>query len=157
MFYHFLIHLFAYEFVYDESPQDTLNDKHFDKYLNYLLNQSYILSNDDKQTFQINPNYSQQISVIVQPFEQYARAYLTIYEQENTVAESNLSTIIKLYQKQLLTKLDPLNISSILASSSNVINNALRVLNQKTSNIADIQFVLRKIFPLTSTNLRAKL
>ncbi|CAF4365025.1 unnamed protein product, partial [Adineta steineri] len=122
-YYHFFVHLFAYEFVYDQFPMDNMNDIYFDKYLSYWITMNYLIPSDNS-TYQINSNFLQQISLITSPFEQYARAYLLIYEQENLSSEKNLSILIKIYQKALLTKLDPNNIISILASSSNVISNA---------------------------------
>jgi hypothetical protein len=113
----------------------------------------------NNSTYKINPNYSQQISLITSPFEQYARAYLLIYEQESILSEKNLSILLKLYQKNLLTKIDAQNIISILASSSNVINNALRTLNSsnRSKSLSDLRHMLTNIFQPMSTQLRAKL
>lgn len=158
MTYNFFVHLFAYEFVYDQFPTDDNNDKYFDKYLSYWLTKNY-LSSLNNTTYKINSDYLQQISLIVNPFEQYARAYLLIYEQENISSEKNVSVLVKLYQKNLLIKLDTQNIISILASSSNVINNALRVLNSsnKSKVLSDLRRILTKILQPMSTHLRAKL
>jgi hypothetical protein len=158
MDYNFFIHLFAYEFVYDEFPINDINDKHFDEYLLYWIKKNYLL-NMNNSTYKINPNYSQQISLITSPFEQYARAYLLIYEQESILSEKNLSILLKLYQKNLLTKIDAQNIISILASSSNVINNALRTLNSsnRSKSLSDLRHMLTNIFQPMSTQLRAKL
>jgi len=158
MTYNFFIHLFAYEFVYDEFPVNDINDKYFDEYLSYWIKKNYLL-NMNNSTYKINLNYSQQISLITSPFEQYARAYLLIYEQENISSEKNLSILLKLYQKNLLNKIDSQNIISILASSSNVINNALRTLNSsnRSTTLSDLRHMLTNIFQPMSTQLRAKL
>lgn len=160
MIYHFFVHLFAYEFVYDEFPIDNNNnnDKYFDKYLSYWLKKNYLISLDNL-TYKINSDYIQQISLITNPFEQYARAYLLIYEQENQSLEKTSSVLVKIYQKNLLNKLDTLNIISILASSSNVISNALRTLNSsnKSNILFDLRRILTKILQPISTYLRAKL
>jgi len=108
-----------------------MNDRYFDKYLSYWITTNYLLPLSNS-TYKINENFLQQISLITTPFEQYARAYLLIYEQENLSPEKNLSTLIKVYQKTWLIKLDSNNIISILASSSNGINNALRALNSSS-------------------------
>ncbi|CAF1355527.1 unnamed protein product [Adineta steineri] len=157
-YYHFFVHLFAYEFVYDQFPMDNMNDIYFDKYLSYWITMNYLIPSDNS-TYQINSNFLQQISLITSPFDQYARAYLLIYEQENLSSEKNLSILIKIYQKALLTKLDPNNIISILASSSNVISNALRTLNFTTKSkiLSELRHMLTKIFQPKSTHLRAKL
>ncbi|CAF3742024.1 unnamed protein product [Adineta steineri] len=157
-YYHFFVHLFAYEFVYDQFPMDNMNDINFEKYLSYWITMNYLIPSDNS-TYQINSNFLQQISLITSPFEQYARAYLLIYEQENLSSEKNLSILIKIYQKALLTKLDPNNIISILASSSNVISNALRTLNFTTKSkiLSELRHMLTKIFQPKSTHLRAKL
>ncbi|CAF1347772.1 unnamed protein product [Adineta steineri] len=157
-YYHFFVHLFAYEFVYDQFPMDNTNDIYFDRYLSYWITMNYLIPSDNS-TYQINSNFLQQISLITSPFEQYARAYLLIYEQENLSSEKNLSILIKIYQKALLTKLDPNNIISILASSSNVISNALRTLNFTTKSkiLSELRHMLTKIFQPKSTHLRAKL
>jgi len=137
---------------------NDMNDSYFDKYLSYWITTNYLvpLSNS---TYKINENFFQQISLITTPFEQYARAYLLIYEQENLSSERNSSTLIKVYQKNLLTKLDSNNIISILAASSNVINNALRTLNStnKSNTLSELRHMLTKRFQTLSTHLRAKL
>jgi hypothetical protein len=158
MTYNFFIHLFAYEFVYDKFPIDDINDEYFDKYLSYWLTNNYLLSMNNS-TYKINSDYLQKISLITSPFEQYARAYLLIYEQENISSEKNLSILVKLYQKNLLAKLDTQNIISILASSSNVINNALRTLNSsnKSNTLFEFRRMLTKILQPISIQLRAKL
>ena len=157
-YYNFFIHLFAYEFVYDRFPGDNLNDSHFDRYLNYWINNTYLLQTNHS-TYYINPQYLQQISLITNPFEQYARAYLLIYEQEISSSEKNSATLIKLYQKNLLSQLDPMNIISTIASSSNVLGNALRTLNNtsQSKNSAELRHILAKLFSTNSTPLRAKL
>ncbi len=153
IYYQFFIHLFAYEFVYDQFPEDNLNDQYFDKYLSYWTTKNYLIVHNS--TYTVNQKYHQQISLITNPFEQYARAYLLIYEQENIPLEKNLSTLIKLYQKSLLSKLDSQNIISILASSSNVLNNALRTLNANEKS--KVRHMLTKLFQPISIHLRAKL
>ena len=157
-FYNFFIHLFAYEFVYDRFPGDNLDDQHLDQYLNYWLSKNYLLVNNHS-AYYINPQYLQQISLITCPFEQYARAYLLIYEQEINSSEKNSATLIKLYQKNLLTQLDQLNIITILASSSNVLGNALRTLQttSQAKNSYELRRTLTSLFPRVSTQLRAKL
>ncbi|CAF3150372.1 unnamed protein product [Rotaria socialis] len=157
-YYHFFIHLFAYEFVYDQCPVDNIDDQYFDRYLTYWINKNYIF-HIDESTFKINSNFLQQISLITSPFEQYARAYLLIYEQGNNLTETSLSVSTKVYQKNLLTKLDSQNIINILASSSNVISNALRTLNSSNASktLSEIRHILTKIFQPVSIHLRAKL
>ena len=110
-------------------------------------------------TYKINANFLQQISLITSPFEQYARAYLLIYEQENQMTEKNPSVLTKLYQKRLLTQLDAQNIVSVLASSSNVISNALRTLksSNRSTMLRELRQVLMKIFQPMAVHLRAKL
>lgn len=158
--YHFFIHLFAYEFVYDRFPADDLNDEHFDQYLSHWLRVSYLVPLDNS-TYKINPAFHQQISLLTSPFEQYARAYLLIYELDNLSSEKNLSALIKTYQKTLLAKLQSTDVVSVLASSSNVISNALRTLNfsTKSKTLADVRTMLSNIFPSRSPSapLRAKL
>ncbi|CAF0897903.1 unnamed protein product [Rotaria sp. Silwood1] len=157
-YYHFFIHLFAYEFVYDKFPIDNIDDKYFDKYLSYWIKKNYLLYINES-TYEINKNFLEQISLITSPFEQYARAYLLIYEQENILKEKNLSILIKIYQKNLLTKIDSQNIISILASSSNVISNALRTLNisHTSTTLSQVRYMLTKIFQPISIHFRAKL
>jgi hypothetical protein len=137
---------------------DDINDKYFDKYLSYWMVKNYLLPVNNS-TYKLNPNLLQEISLIISPFEQYARAYLSIYEQENALSEKNLSVLVKVYQKNLLTKLDPQNIVSILASSSNVISNALRTLNSsnKSKTLSELRQMLTKLFQPMSIHLRAKL
>jgi len=137
---------------------NDMNDSYFDKYLSYWITTNYLLPLSNS-TYKINENFLQQISLITTPFEQYARAYLLIYEQENLSSERNSSTLIKVYQKNLLTKLDSNNIISILAASSNVINNALRTLNStnKSNTLSELRHMLTKRFQPLSTHLRAKL
>jgi hypothetical protein len=153
IYYNFFIHLFAYEFVYDQLPENNLNDQYFDKYLLYWIKKNYLIMNNS--TYQINRNYSQQISLIINPFEQYARTYLLIYEQDYISLENNYSTLIKLYQKNLLTKVDSQNIISVLASSSNILTNALRTLN--TNDKSKLRHMLTELFQPMSIHLRAKL
>ncbi|CAF0927836.1 unnamed protein product [Rotaria sordida] len=157
-YYNFFIHLFAYEFVYDQFPVDNIDDKYFNKYLTYWIKKNYIL-HINNSTYEVNKKFLEQILLITSPFEQYARAYLLIYEQENILTENNLSILIKIYQKNLLTKLDSQNIISILASSSNVISNALRTLNLSNTSTAlsQLRYMLTKIFQPISIHLRAKL
>ncbi|UJR28788.1 hypothetical protein I4U23_010014 [Adineta vaga] len=156
--YHFFIHLLAYEFVYDQFPTDDLNDKYFEEYLSYWIKLNYIIPLNNS-TYKINTNFQSEISFITNPFEQYARAYLLIYQQENLSSETNLSLLIKIYQKTLLTKLDSSNLISILASSSNVISNALRTLNfsTKSKTFSDLRHMLTSLFQPISTHIRAKL
>jgi hypothetical protein len=138
---------------------DNMNDDlYFDKYLSYWIKINYLLPLDNS-TYRINRDFQQQISLITSPFEQYARAYLLIYEQENIISETSLSILIKVYQKNLITKLDSHNIISILASSSNVISNALRTLNLsiKSKTLSELRQMLTKIFQPISIDLRAKL
>lgn len=158
MYYHFLVHLFAYEFVYDRLPSSAGNDEQFDQYLSYWIKKGYLLPMNDL-TYRINSTHLQAISLITSPFEQYARAYLLIYEQENLSAEKNSSLLIKAYQKALLSKTDSHSVVSVIASSSNVISNALRTLNgsSKSAMLADLRHLLRKLFPTTAAHLRAKL
>lgn len=137
---------------------DEINDKYFDKYLSHWMIKNYLLPVNNS-TFKLNPNFRQEISLITSPFEQYARAYLLIYEQDNILSEKNLSVLVKTYQKALLTKLDSQNIISILASSSNVISNALRTLNSsnKSKTLSELRQMLAKLFQPISIHLRAKL
>ena len=135
-----------------------MNDNNFDRYLSYWLKTNYLIQINNS-TYQINRNFQQKISLFTNPFEQYARAYLLIYEQENSSLEKNLSTLTKSYHKNLLAKLDSKNIISVLASSSNVINNALRILNLKNNSNEISQFhqILKKLFQPMSTKLISKL
>ena len=158
MYYHFFIQLFAYEFVYDRFPSGTGNDEQFDQHLSYWIKKGYLLPMNDL-TYRINANYLQQISLITSPFQQYARAYLLIYEQENLSAEKNSSLLVKAYQKALLGKADSHSIVSVIASSSNVISNALRTLNgrSKSAMLIDLRQLLQKLFRPMTIQLRAKL
>ena len=135
-----------------------MNDNTFDRYLSYWLKTNYLIQINNS-TYQMNRNFQQKISLFTNPFEQYARAYLLIYEQENSSLEKNLSTLTKSYHKNLLAKLDSKNIISVLASSSNVINNALRILNLKNNSNEISQFhqILKKLFQPMSTKLISKL
>ena len=107
----------------------------------------------------MNPTYTQQVSLITSPFEQYAHAYLLIYEQQNIPSEKNMTLLVKAYQKSLLNQMNSQNIITVIASSSNVINNALRTLNNNNKSImlAELRHLLKKILQPTSTGLRAKL
>ena len=136
-----------------------MNDNSFDKYLSYWLTMNYLIRIDNSTHYKINQNFLQQISLITSPFEQYAQAYLLIYEQDNIVSETNLLTLTKIYQKNLLTKLDSKNIVSILAASSSVISNALRTLNlNHTSNtLSEIRHMLKMILQPMSSHLNSKL
>ena len=135
-----------------------MNDDSFDRYLSYWITKDYLLPMNNL-TYKINQNFLQQISLITSPFEQYARAYLLIYEQENQLTEKNPSVLTKLYQKRLLTQLDSQNIVSVLASSSNVISNALRTLRSSNRSVMlrELRQVLTKIFQPMAMHLRAKL
>ena len=135
-----------------------MNDDSFDRHLAYWISKDYLLPMNNL-TYKINQNFLQQISLITSPFEQYARAYLLIYEQEIDVTEKNPSVLTKLYQKRLLAKLDSQNIVSVLASSSSVISNALRTLKSSNRSVMlrELRQVLTKIFQPMAMHLRAKL
>lgn len=157
-YYHFLVHLFAYEFVYDQYPLIDNQDECFDKYLSYWIEQKYLLTSNDR-AYRINEDFREKISLIVSPFEQYARAYLLIYEQKDIPEEKNWNILVKAYQKSLLSQIDTQNIIYIIASSSNVITNALRTLNtaRRSVILAELRHILKKILEPTANYLRAKL
>jgi hypothetical protein len=113
----------------------------------------------NNSTYRINENYRQQISLMTSPFEQYARAYLLIYEHDKLFSQKSLSILTKVYQKVLLDNVDTQNIISIIASSSNVISNALRTLNSshKSIMLSNIRHMLKEILQPMSMHVRAKL